>query len=271
MEGVLALYFSVKGVYMVELIKAGLNSAHKVIIMNMPGILTGVAITGVGATGVFAFKAGMECKEVMLENGITKDNWKEEAKTLAPIIIKPVVVGGITMACMIGSTTLTQRRQAALASMYALSENSLKEFEDKVRAEYGDKKTEKLYEEIAKDKSRKNPPQEGQVIITGHGDYLCYDPISGRYFRSEIEKVKSVINEVNADINSGAFVSVNDYCDKLDGQSMPDSQLGWEIGWSLQNTGLIEPRYVYDGDTHGEPVLIIEHKVNPEVKPYSDM
>ena len=117
---------------MLNVIKTGISSAHKIIVMNMPGILTGFAVVGVGVTGYEAFKAGMECKEVMIEKEITKENLKDNIKELAPIFAKPVIAGTITMAFMIGSTSLSQRRQAALASMYALSENELKKFEDKV-------------------------------------------------------------------------------------------------------------------------------------------
>lgn len=248
---------------MLELIKTGISSAHKVIVMHMPGILTGAAVAGVGITGAVAFKAGMEYKEVMNENGITKENWKEEAKVLIPIIAKPVIAGTVTMVCMVGSTTLSQRRQAALASMYALSESSLKEFEDKVKEEYGVKKTEKLHDDINEEKVKSNPPEQNQIIMTGAGEALCYDSLTGRYFKSDIETIRRIVNTINNRINGGEYVSVNDYCDLL---GLPDSELGWDLGWGMASTGLMDIRYTSCISESGQPVLVLDHKAKPEVK-----
>ncbi|MFR8351429.1 MAG: DUF6353 family protein [Blautia obeum] len=41
---------------------------------------------------------------------------------------------------------------------------------------------------VAKDKVEKNPVVTREVIITEKGNTLCYDAISGRYFKSDIEK-----------------------------------------------------------------------------------
>jgi hypothetical protein len=253
---------------MLSVIKTGISSAQKVIMMNMPGILTGLAVAGVGATGYTAFKAGMECKEVIDEKGLTKENWKEGAKELAPIFVKPVVVGMLTATCMVGSTTLSQRRQAALASMLALSEKDLKDIDSKIRSEYGDKKAEKLHDDINEDRVKANPPESSQIIVTGNGESLCYDSLTGRYFKSDIETIRRVINTANQRINAGEYISVNDYCDLI---GLPDSDLGWDLGWGMASTGLIDVRFTSCISTEGQPVLVIEHKVKPEVKYDYDM
>ena len=248
---------------MLELVKAGFSSARKVIISNMPGILAGFAIVGVPVTGYASFQAGMKCKDIMIEHGITKDNWKDEVKILAPIFVKPVVAGTVTMACMLGSTTLSQRGQAALASMYALSEQSLKEVEDKIEAESGAKKVEKIHDSINEDRVKNNPPKADQIIITGNGEALCYESLTGRYFKSDIETVRRIINTCNEKINAGEYISVNDYCDLL---GLPDTDLGWDLGWGMASTGLMDIRYTSCIDGSGQPVLVLEHKTKPEVK-----
>ena len=253
---------------MLNIIQTGLNSVKKVVVMNLPGILTGMAVGGVVITGVVSFEAGMKCKEVMDENCITEENWKEEIKTLVPLVIKPVVIGGITIGCMIGSTTWSQRQQAAFASVCALNKESFKELDEKIREEYGDKKADKLHTSISEDRIKNNPPEEGKVILSGKGEYLCYEPLTARYFRADIEYVRSMINQLNEEINGGAFISVNDYCDRLFGAA--DACLGWDLGWSIESTGIITPRYDYTGAPSGEPVMVIEHKVKPEVKRYYD-
>lgn len=251
-----------------EVIKTGISSARKVVVMNMPGILQGMGMVGVGVTGYECFKAGMKCKEVIDDKGLNMGNWKEGAKELAPIFIKPAIAGGLTLTFLIGSTTLNQRRQAALASMYALSESSLKEFEDKVTAEIGEKKVEKIHDSINEDRVKANPPEQNQIIMTGNGESLCYESLTGRYFKSDLEKIRQIVNTINNKINSGEFVSVNDYCDLI---GLPDSELGWDLGWGMASTGLLDVRYTSCISEDGKPVLVIEHKIKPEVKYDYDM
>ena len=43
---------------------------------------------------------------------------------------------------------------------------------------------------IAKDRIDKNPVSSREVIITEKGNTLCYDAVSGRYFKSDIDKLK---------------------------------------------------------------------------------
>lgn len=253
---------------MLNIIQTGLSSAKKVFVLNLPGILHGMAVGGVVITGIEAFKAGMNCKEVMIENGITEENWTEEWKKLAPIVAKPVGTGLITIFCIAGAATKSQRIQAAMASACAMDKDALNELDKKAREEYGDKKVDKLYSSISEEKVKNNPPDEKTVIVTGNGEYLIYEPLTARYFRSEINHVKAVINVLNEEINGGAFISVNDYCDRICG--MPDSQINWDIGWSLETTGIISIKEDYTGAANGEPCLILEHRVRPEVKRYYD-
>ena len=246
-----------------NVVKTGLSSARKVIVMNMPSILAGMSVAGVGVTGYEAFKAGMKCKEVIIEKNLTAEKWKEGAKELAPIFVKPVITGVLTMSFMIGSTTMSQRRQAAFASMCALSEGELKKLEDKVVEEYGEKKSEKLHDSINEDRVKNNPPEDNQIIITGNGDVLCFDPLTGRYFKSDIETIRKIVNTCNEKINAGEFISVNDWCDML---GLSDTDIGWDLGWGMSTTGLMDIRYTSCISEDGQPVLVLEHKVKPEVK-----
>ena len=67
----------------------------------------------------------------------------------------------------------------------------------KVIEMFGEKKNEAVKDAIAKDKVEKNPVVTREVIITEKGNTLCYDAVSGRYFKGDIEKIKKAECELN--------------------------------------------------------------------------
>ncbi|MDE8707678.1 DUF6353 family protein, partial [[Ruminococcus] torques] len=89
------------------------------------------------------------------------------------------------------------RRNAALATAYTLSESALNDYQEKVIEMFGEKKNEAVKDAIAKDKVEKNPVVTREVIITEKGNTLCYDAVSGRYFKGDIEKFKKAECELN--------------------------------------------------------------------------
>ena len=62
----------------------------------------------------------------------------------------------------------------------------MKEYQAKVVETLGEAKARKIKDEIAKDKVKNDPISNKEVIITGKGDMLCYDVLSGRYFKNNI-------------------------------------------------------------------------------------
>ena len=253
---------------MKEVIVKGMHKVGYEIAKNSPGILTGMAVGGVPTVAVFSFKAGMKVKEKLIEKEVSDENTKEAAKLSLPYLIVPAGVTIATMGCIIAAATVTARRQAAVASLYALSEQTLKDVEEKYIAQNSEKKLDKLHDEINADRVAKNPPNEEQIIITGSGDNLCYDALSGRYFKTDIERVRRIQNTINEKINAGEFISVNDYSDLL---GLPDTELGWDLGWSMNGTGQMDIRFTSCLTENGTPALVLEHKVRPEVKYDYDM
>ena len=71
--------------------------------------------------------------------------------------------------------------------------NQLLEYKTKVVQEIGKTKETKIHDEVVKDHISKNPPNIDNVIMTGSGDVLCYDMLSGRYFMSSYETIRQKI------------------------------------------------------------------------------
>ncbi len=75
----------------------------------------------------------------------------------------------------------------------------------------GEKKEQTVRDAIANDRINKNPVSRREVIITEKGNTLCYDAISGRYFKSDIDKLKKAENELNRRMRDEMYISLNEF------------------------------------------------------------
>lgn len=247
-------------------LKGFLKGVNQTLVKNSPTILTTIGVVGVLSTSVLAVRATPRAMQILEENKKVldeEDNYilkqLHKAKITAPCYIPAIAVGTMTCGCIIAAHRVSARRSAAIASLYALTENSFREYQTKVIENFGEGKEQKIRDEIAKDKLTKNPPSQAQVVFTGNGDVLCYDAQSGRYFRSTIEKIRRIVNEVNYNLRSANFISLNEFYAEL---GLPSVELGEMVGWDI-NKGLLDPYFSSQITPEGEPCLVITLKVEP--------
>ena len=162
---------------------------------------------------------------------------------------------------MIGANSVHARRNAALATAYKLSETALTEYREKVVETIGEKKEQAVHEAIAKDKLEKDPVSNKEIIITGNGDTLCYDAMSGRYFESSMEKLKSIQNDLNMRLINEMYISVNEFYEEI---GLPTLKTYDDLGWNV-NKGKISMRFdtqfSHDGN---RPCIVVDYYVGPE-------
>ena len=182
---------------------------------HSPEILTGIGIAGMITTTVMAVRATPKAliliEERKEEIGAEKLEAMDMVKTTWACYIPAAITGTLSVACLIGASSVNARRNAALATAYTLSESALKDYQGKVIEMFGEKKNEAVKDAVAKDKVEKNPVVTREVIITEKGNTLCYDAISGRYFKSDIEKIKKAECELNRQMLDDMYVSLNDF------------------------------------------------------------
>lgn len=121
---------------------------------------------------------------------------------------------------------------------------------------------EKEVREKSASKAATNEGQNGaqSLIVTSNGNSLCYDVISGRYFTSDIETIKEIINKLNRRITYENYISLNEYYDEI---GLPQIKIGESIGWKL-DFGLIEPSFGAMLDDKGKAVISIDFLVLPQ-------
>lgn len=255
-----------------ENVKQAFGTVAKAVDQNSPTILTGLAVTGFITTVVLVVKAVPKAEKALEKraNAIKKaeaelegDELKEKkteitveaVKEIAPAVIPPIVTGATAIACCIGSNSVNLRRQAVLSAAYNVAQSTLAEYKDKLPEIVGKGKAEKVMDAIAEDHVRKNPPSDNQIIITGDGECLCYDDYSGRYFKSNPEKIREAVNDVNAELMSYMYVSLNDFYRKI---GLATIKLGDDLGWNINN-GQFSVKYTSTLTDNNTPCLVLEY------------
>lgn len=238
---------------------------------NSPTILTGLGVAGLITTVVMAVRVTPKAMEIINEerldradadeNFIYGSTKMEVIRLVWPCYIPTLVMGCATIACIIGANSINLRRNAALASVYSLTEATLKEYQAKVIETIGENKEHKIKDEIAKDQVRNHPLNDKEVILTGKGNTLCYDVISGRYFKNDIENIRKVRNDLNQEfLNGEMFISLNDLYYAL---GLSNTKMGDEIGWSIDD-GQIEFNFSSQLAEDGIPCLVLDYSLDPK-------
>lgn len=238
-----------------------------------PEILMGMGIAGMITTTVLAVKATPKALQLIDEKKKELDVEKltpiETVKTTWKCYVPAAVTGVASVGCLIGSNSVTARRYAALTTAYKISETAYAEYRDKVVETIGEKKEKTIRDKISKDQIEKNPVQKTDIIMTGKGSTLCFDPLSHRYFYCDLEKINRAANKLNYDINTSPFhndgVTLNQFYEEI---GLPGTMTGDSLGWNL-NTGLIEiypsAQLVEEGEEHeGEPCLVLNFDNPPQ-------
>lgn len=235
------------------------KDTEKALKKHSPEILTGIGITGMITTTVLAVKATPKALMLIEERKLdlnTEELKKTEiVKTVWPCYIPTLVTGTLSIACIIGASSVNLRRNAALATAYTIADTARKEYREKVIETIGEKKEMLVRDAIAKDKIEANPVETQQVIITEKGDTLCYDPLSGRYFKSDIDKINRAINEINRRMLDDTYVSLNDFYYEI---GLDNTKIGDQLGWRVDTCGLIDMRFSSQLTNDSTPCLVMD-------------
>lgn len=243
-----------------------MKSTQLWITKHSPEILTGLGIAGMITTTVLAVKATPKAMKLIEKK--QEELYPDSTEKLTPVetvkaawkpYIPAAVTGTMSVACLVGASSVNLRRNAALAAAYHLSESALSEYKEKVIETIGKNKEKNVRDRIDKARVEKNPPVDKEVILTGDGDTLCFDYHSGRYFKTSIDKLKKVENELNARLLREDYISLNDFYDEI---GLSFTQMGDDLGWHVTK-GLIEFNFSSQlvNDT---PCLVLNYSIAPQ-------
>lgn len=241
------------------------KNVRGMLVRHSPEILIGIGITGMITTTVLAVSEtpkALKCIEAK-KTELKKDDLTvvETVEAAWKCYIPATVTCVLSTACLIGASSVSLKRNAALATAYTLSETAMREYRDKVVETIGEKKEEAIRDAIAKDKIDEHPVSNSEVIITGKGETLCYDVFNDRYFRSDIDKLKRAANEVSHTMLLEGYVSLNEFYEEIGLKPVPK---GYDLGWNANKSrDLVEIDPSAQLTDEGEPCIVVNFKVAP--------
>ena len=248
---------------------AAAKSIKGVLERHAPEILTGIGVAGMVTSTVLAVKATPKAYRLVNDRKdeleVEKLPVTELVKTTWKCYIPAVVTCGASIACLIGASSVNFKRNAALATAYKLSEAALSEYKDAVIETIGEKKEQSVRDKVAEERLKKNPVSKSEIIVTGNGATLCYDPVGNSYFKSNIQQIESAKNKLNARMLSENYVSLNDFYDEL---GIGPTKLGDDLGWDIYKDGLVEIAFSSQLAEDGTPCLVMEYSIAPRYEYY---
>ena len=249
---------------------------------HSPEILTGIGIAGMITTTVLAVKATPKAlrlidakKRDIFDNLDSEDipgnstDYTEVSLTPLEVVKtawKPYIPVAVTcvasVTCLIGASSVNAKRNAALATAYELSKTALADYKEKVVETIGEKKEKTIREKVAQKKVDENPSGKSEVIITGNGDVLFLEPASMRYFKSDIESVRKIINDLNYRMTTGMeeYISLSELYDEI---GLSHTVTSDDMGWNIYKDGPIDIDFPAAKTDKGEPCLMLEYNVSP--------
>lgn len=232
---------------------------------HSPAILTGFGVAGMVTTTALAVKATPKALYLLDQAKEEKGGDLTAIETIKvgwrPYI--PVLISGsVSIACIIGANSVNSKRNAALAAAYKISETALTEYREKVVETLGEKKEKAVRDKVAKKKVEDKPVSKSQVIVTNTGNTLCYESVSGRYFKSDIDKIKKAENELNRRMLREGCISLTEFFNEI---GLTSTTISDELGWNIDK-GLIELYFSSQLSDDGTPCIVVDYETMPTYK-----
>ena len=190
------------------------------------GASIGVGLT-MWETGKATVKAAtlvtMNQDEPMTKKEIVQDCWK--------FYIPAAVAGAGTIACILGSNVLNKKQLAEMTAAYMALGKTYQEYRRQVQKQLGAEQENDIFE-----KAKTEEPDKEQK-------WLCYDPISKRYFHATEAELLTAFYEVNHDFATNGYIALNDFYGYLNLDFVPELN---DRGWSIDYLGCMWENYWID-------------------------
>lgn len=221
-----------------------LRSIKPYIAKYEPELLMAMGISGMIFSTVWGIRSTIKASELIRKtqkeiNDIANENkepahqlTRQEKLKLVWKLYLPVAISmAVSVPCIIAGNRVSNGRNMALAAAYTLSETALQDYKEKTKEISGDKVYEKINESISKDKVQAMH-QGSKVTLIGDGDSLFFEPLSGRFFKSNWNRISKSANELNARAlgNVTGVITIGEWYNILGLDSTAlDDVLGWTI------------------------------------------
>lgn len=226
---------------------AGFVARHSV------GILTGLAVAGVGATAVEAAKAHAKAQEIRYQRGDTRrEDLVNLVKARWKCYIRPVACGALTIGCIIAANRISAGRLAAASIALGAAKTELSDIRKAVEALPEETRIE-VQEKIQERRTERAAREQPVLPYHFNQEILWYESFTGRYFRASRAYVENAVNECNHEITHGDSISLNEFLGRL---ALEPTDAGEMLGWGILGP-LIEINVTADFDHDGRPCAVL--------------
>lgn len=250
-----------------------LDAAKKGIDKNSPEILVGVGLASMIGAIIFAVKATPEAMERMDEVNEEFDKeidgrlvyYGEVMKHVAPVYTKAFLTTCVGVGCIAYADKIHLNRNAGWATAYASLYEYSHSYQEKAAKKLGSKKEAEVRRDVAQEIVDNHPGVTKEIYIHSDDEVVFLDFLSDKPFRSTINKMDALKNEMNERLLSEHFISLREiYCEipELRTISARDEHRDLDYtGFNLED-GLITWSYepARDGD---KPVFVWSYMPRP--------
>ena len=137
--------------------------------------------------------------------------------------------------------------------------NSVTSIED---CAFYEKKEKVIREKVAQKKVDEKPVTNSEVIVAGYGEVLFLEPASMRYFKSDLETIRGIINDLNERMITGmeGYISLTDFYNEI---GLSRTSTSDYMGWNLYRDGQIKVNFPAAKTEKGEPCLVLDYHIEP--------
>lgn len=269
---------------------------------NLPTILSGLALVGLGTSVVMAAKETPKAMDEMTTAKLDKAEGLERAvqdkkeldiyrnndgeldlnlipltpwekfKVLAPVYWPCALTTFATGACIVTSNIVSKRRYLGLAALVAAKSKDLEEYQDKVKELFGEKKADQVEKEIIKDKGSDCPRDVESRYQPGTAYPMEF---CGHYWLGTQHEVQQAfdrwnrggLDEAMRTVDGEAELYLEDliYEMKL---NIPDTWAFRQTSWNVKK-GSVDPKFVPWETSNGVPGYSIVPSRNADNNGYS--
>lgn len=236
----------------------------KWLVKNAPRLLlaTGIGCSIGAAIGVG--KVSPKAKDVW-ESAPVDENDSDVRKTwtrvkaVVPLYGPAIALEATSIVCVVASQGVMTKRNAALAAAASVMETALSDRSEAMVEKLTKGQLEKVDAEIGRRRMSETPYSEELVEQTGSGETLFYDSVTGRYFRSSIEKVNRSEADVAKLLIDELIVPLNTWYERI---GLEDVKIGNDIGWFADKDPRLDVRMssMLHPETQ-EPVCVLTYDV----------
>lgn len=218
---------------------------------NSNALLTGVALTSLTTTTfslisaipkvMNEFEKRDEDLEIARNDRERKQIERGARIKVAKLVVIPVLMFLLCATSIISNAYINSHKMAALATAYALSEQKVDDLEKAAKNIAGPKKASLIDEQAAGDDiERRGSKNEEDVIETGHGNDLFWEPMTGHWLRANNDFINLAFTNIDNIVRGDSYTQgetqrLNDLFERL---KLPENtELGQWFGWRPTGAG----------------------------------